>query len=362
VIALLASAGYGCAGKAIEVSLLMPTGDAANFDVSCIDTVHVVLHDGSTDFSDLTSQCIPVANATSLEDLQAQIRGKFELSLEDEDLVAIEVRGLTMTIPGECGTGMNIFYGGEEFVGQERIDLRIEGAFDCKQIKADRELKVRPIDFLALASTPAGMPPVCRPADTSDAWLGAIRPTNISLPDFPTALIEVGVFSIVDETTELATLPAWGNALPTSCLAASSFDLFSASCIYPGNATVCAQPGEVEVPMLEDFTILDTIDRDVFVEFPTLVFGVVYDTVTKRPVEGATVALADPARGKIFYADRGAGNRLDPKQVIATTASGLFLAYMKEPSVVNVTQGGSSKAMRLGGVTGWGSAVIVPLR
>jgi hypothetical protein len=92
------------------------------------------------------------------------------------------------------------------------------------------------------------------------------------------------------------------------------------------------------------------------------VFGIVYDSVANKPVEGATVELADPSRGKIFYADRGAGNRLDPKQVSATTTGGLFLAYMREPSVVNVKQGASTKSMRLGGVTGWGSAVIVPLR
>jgi hypothetical protein len=107
--------------------------------------------------------------------------------------------------------------------------------------------------------------------------------------------------------------------------------------------------------------IFETVDRDLFEEFPVMVMGVVYDTAAKRPVEGATVTV-DPERGRVVYASRGAGNRLDSLDATATTKGGLFLAYMREPSVATVTQGASTKAMRLGGVTGWGSAVIVPLR
>jgi hypothetical protein len=339
----------------------MPTGDAAEFDVSCIDSVHVVLHDGNPDFSSVPSECIDVSGATSLADLRAQIRGKFTMPIPDE-IIAIEVRGLTMSSPGACGTGMDIFYAGEEYIGQEVVSLEVAGAYDCKAIKNDAQHRVRPVDFLALASTPPGMPPVCSPLDLFDLSLGAIRPTNIFLPPFPTSLMEFGTFAEVDPATGIATLPAWGSALPTSCLASSSFDMFFASCIYPGNATVCGGPGEIEVPLLTDLDIVETIDRDIFAEYPVLVFGAVWDTVTKRPIEGATITLGDPSRGQILYADRGAGKRLDPKQVSKTTASGLFLAYMREPSVVTISQGASMKTMRLGGVTGWGSAVIVPLR
>jgi hypothetical protein len=359
-LGIASAALSACAEKAIELRLVMPTNDTANMDVSCVETVHVVLHDGSPNFSDLPSECVEVDNPTSLADLQTQIRGKFTMGLPDE-VIAIEVRGLTNTTPGLCGTGMDVFYAGEEFMGQEQVSLRIEGAIDCSALRQPGELRVRPIDFLKLAATPADTAPVCETLGIPGLAIGAIRPTNIFLPGFPTSLMEFGAGSAIDTATGLATLPAYGTALPTSCLASSSFEMFSASCIYPRNKTVCAGAGEIEVPLVPDTVIFETVDRDLFEEFPVMVMGVVYDTAAKRPVEGATVTV-DPERGRVVYASRGAGNRLDSLDATATTKGGLFLAYMREPSVATVTQGASTKAMRLGGVTGWGSAVIVPLR
>ena len=360
VLALGITSALGCAERAVELRLVMPSGDNAAFDVSCVTTVHVVVHDGSADFSQVPHECIEVSSPTSLADLQAQIRGKLTMALPDE-IIAVEVRGLTNTTPGACGSGMNVFYAGEEYLGQEAIALRVDGAMDCAAMQASGEHRIRPIDFLALASTPVDTAPVCTTLALPDLDLGAIRPTNIFVPEFPTSLMEFGAFAQIDTATGLATLPAWGGSLPTSCLASSSFDMFSASCIYPNNKTVCASAGEIEVPLLPDTVIFETIDREIFDEFPVLVMGVVYDTATKRPVEGATVTI-DPERGRVVYASRGSSNRLDALDSAATTKAGLFLAYMREPSVATVTQGASTKAMRLGGVTGWGSAVIVPLR
>lgn len=356
----LASAGTGCAEKAVELRLVMPTGDAADLDVSCVTSVHVVVHDGSPDFSQVPHECIEVENPTSLDDLQAQIRGKLSMALPDE-IIAVEVRGLTNALPGACGTGMNVFYAGEEYTGQEDIALRVEGAMDCKALQATGELKARPVDFLALARTAPDTDPVCQAMNIPNLELGAIRPTNIFLPPFPTSLMEFGAFSEIDSVTGLATLPAWGTPEPHACLAASSFDIFSASCVYPANRTVCGATGEVEVPLISDQVIFDSIDFEIFEEFPVAVFGVVYDTVAKRPVEGASVAI-DPERGRVVYVNPTTGTAFEPVAGDATTSSGLFIAYMREPSVGTVTQGGSTKAMRLGGVTGWGSAVIVPLR
>lgn len=357
VAALLASVAIGCADKAIELRLV--TENAAELDVSCVTTVHVVVHDGSTDFSTVPSECIDVDNPTSIADLEAQIRGKLTMAMPDE-IIAIEVRGLTGST-GACGTGMNVFYAGEEYTGQQDVALRVEGAMACSAMQATGELKIRPIDFLALAATPPNTAPTCETIAIPTLALGAIRPTNIFLPDFPTSLMEFGAVAQLDMATGVATLPAWGGSEPTSCLAASSFEMYSASCIYPANKAVCAGAGEVEVPLLPDTAIGDSIDLDLFEEFPVMVFGAVYDTLAKRPVEGATVEV-DPERGRVVFVDRGVANKLVPNGLTATSASGLFLAYMREPSVATVTQGASTRAMRLGGVTAWGSSVIVPLR
>ena len=124
---------------------------------------------------------------------------------------------------------------------------------------------------------------------------------------------------------------------------------------------ICASAGEVEVPLLTDLNSYDSIDNDIYADFPVIVYGVVYDSVTRRPVAGAKVELGED-RGAIVYARPTAGTKMEPIAGDVTDASGMFLAYLREPSVATVTQGASTKSMRIGGVTGWGSAVIVPLR
>src|SRR5687768_15852557 len=122
IAALAALAAVGCAEKAIELKLQLL--DDPEFDVSCVNTVQVILHDGSPDFFDLPTQCVAVDGATSFADIEDQIRGRFSIDMPDE-MIAIELRALASTTPELCGTGVNIFYAGQEFIGQEQISLRI---------------------------------------------------------------------------------------------------------------------------------------------------------------------------------------------------------------------------------------------
>lgn len=362
LMVLLVSTSIGCAEKAIELRLVMPSGEIANTDLSCVNSVQVVLHTGSLNFGELPSQCIEVESPSSYADLEKQIRGKFEMGLPD-DLVAIEIRGQANAVPGACGTGMNVFYAGTDYTGAEELTLRIEGSLDCPAMTGSGSLQVRPIDFMALAKTPAGTDPVCTTmTGIQGIDLGVIRPTNITNPELPSSVIEWGDTAEPDPTSGVATLPGWGNPLPTSCLAASeSFDMFSASCIYPSNRQLCAGPGEVELPLLTDLNSYDSIDNEIIGDYSVLVYGLVYDTVAKRPVAGAKVQLGED-RGVVVYAKPTSGTRMEPIAGDVTDASGMFLVYLREPSVATVTQGASTKGMRIGGVTGWGSAVIIPLR
>ncbi len=360
-LGLLPSAA-GCAEKAVELRLVMPTGEIANTDLSCVNSVHVILHTGSLDFQNLPSQCIEVTSPSSYADLEEQIRGKFSMGLP-ADIVAVEIRGQANAIAGSCGTGMNVFYAGANYTEADQIELRVEGSMDCSAMTGTGTVKVRPIDFLALAKTPAGSDPVCTTlAGVQGIDMGVIRPTNIALDNFPTSVIEWGDTAEPDATTGLAELPAWGTPLPTTCLASSeSFDMFSASCIYPSNKQICAGAGEVEVPLLTDLNSYDSIDNDIIGDYPVMVYGVVYDSATRRPVAGAKVQLGED-RGVVVYTKPTTTTRMEPLDGDVTDASGGFIAYLREPSVATVTQGASTKSMRIGGVTGWGSAVIVPLR
>ena len=349
----------GCAEKAVELRLSMPTGDDASMDVSCVSKVEVALHTDAI-FAFPTTQCIDVSNATSLADLQRQVRGKLDMELP-HDLSAIEVRGLTGDT-ASCGNGMNVFYAGEEYTGQDTIDLRVEGAIDCAALQSSGQITVRPVDFLALASTPAGMPLTCETVAVSGLDLGVLRPTNIFRPDlaFPSTRFEPGA-AMATSATGTVSLPAWGAALATSCVSTGAEVPGAVSCVYPGERTLCGTAGETEMAWIAAEPSYESIDDNIWLEFPVLTFGIVVDTVTKKAVDGATVEI-DPARGRVLYARKGIGTRLDPTGGAATDASGLFLVYMKEPSVVTVTQGASTKKMRVGGMTDLGSAVIVPLR
>lgn len=348
----------GCTEKAIELRLSWPDSgsDVANTDLSCVNSIHVMVQ--GEIFEDFTDTCIEISNPTSYEDIQAQIRGKLDANLPGNP-VAIEVRGLAGAVTGACGSGMDIFYAGSNYTGED-LTLRVEGAIDCSALNPGGELTLRPIDFVALANTPAGADPVCTtlPATTvPTAYLGFVRPTNITYDQYPTSIMEYGD-SAEPDMAGLLRFPAMGTPLPTSCLATAVDPPFnSTSCIYPGNARVCAGAGEIDLPMISGDDAFDSIDNDYFAEYPVIVHGIVYDTVARRPVAGATVTFAEN-RGAVAYTNA----RFEDSGGSATDASGVFIAYLREPSVASITEGPTTKSMRIGGASFGGSAVIVPLR
>lgn len=333
-------------------------------DVSCVTTVQVVLHN-SPDISLAPNQCITVTSPTSLEDLQNQIRNKFAMEIP-EGLLAVEIRAMTEVNPTFCSDGTDVAYAGEEYTGQDQINMRLRGVTNCSALAASTKMKVRAFDFYSLAATPAGSPLACDAVDpmvmsTEGLDLGMIRPTNILRPDigFPSSVITFGEYDFPEPGGEVL-LSAWGEPMATSCLAGGIGNYGVASCLYPASKPLCGLAGEVDMPVIFPEDTLDSIDQAIWNDFPVITFGMVVDTTTKKPIEGATLEI-DPSRGKIVYVQLGP-DAFDPITGDATNASGLFVAYMKEPSVVTVTQGASTKKMRMGGVTGWGSAVIVPLR
>lgn len=364
----------GCTEKAADLRLNWPAenSDIANMDVSCVNSVHVIVQ--GFGFEDYNEDCIEVTSPTSYDDLQAQIRGKLELELPD-NTVYVEVRGQGYATPGGdfCGTGMNVFHAVAEYTGGD-LTLNVEGTIDCSAIMPDASLKIHPIDMLALANTPAGAAPVCEtaamPPSDQALEIGALRPTNLVLPGYESTFMELAELpGVLDGSAigadGMATVPALGATLPTSCLAVANLEGYGASCIYPSNPSVCAATGEVEFLYISDLDSKASTDGVIYEEFPSLVHGLVYErdptTGTKKPVAGATVSLNE-GRGVVVYATPQ-GQRFVPITGATTTdASGAFLAYMREPSVVTVTQGASTKAMRIGAPSYGGSAVAVPLR
>jgi hypothetical protein len=145
----------------------------------------------------------------------------------------------------------------------------------------------------------------------------------------------------------------------------SAPEIGSASCIYPGQSSVCgAAPGEVEVPIVRGAQSFESIDPEIYEEYPVILYGAIWDTAAtpKAPVAGATITLPENT-GEIVYVENVPGAaRVDPIAGAATDAGGMFVAYLKEPTLATVTGGGTTKQVMLGGSFALGSAVIIPLR
>jgi hypothetical protein len=356
IVGSILALAAGCGAKGIEIDLVIDD-NTSGLDVSCVDTVQLIA-DSDEDF--YNDDCIVVDSPSSVLDVENQVRGQFEIDIPDH-FFGVTLRALTGGSVDQCGRGTSVFYAGADYTpGSDTVAMRAEGSLDCQTIQTTAEYNIRTIDFLDWIDSPPGADPVCTtPPGMVDLWVGTIHPTNYTNVPW-TSTIDAGVQLTVADGA--ASIPAWGDTENTSCLAVSSFEpQLSASCVYPASPTICGNPGDITVPMIRVEAALDSIDGDLFDQYPSVVFGIVWDSTTKQPVEGATIDI-DPSRGTIVYANRGAGNRFEPVQAQATTASGLFLAYMREPSVIHASQGGSTKALRLAADSYLGSAVIVPLR
>ena len=347
----------GCGAKSVDIDLVIDDS-TSGLDVSCVDTVQLIADSDSEFYND---DCVAVDNPSSVLDVENQVRGQFEIDIPN-DFFGVTLRALSGGSVDQCGRGTTVFYAGGDYTpGADTLPMRAEGSLDCQTIQTTAEYKIRTIDFLDWIDSPPGTDPVCNtPAGMVDLWVGTIHPTNYTTIGW-TSAIDTGV-QVTSFADGAASIPAWGNTEPTSCLAVSSFEpQLSASCVYPASPTICGDPGDLTVPMIRVEAALDSIDGDIASEYPSVVFGIVWDSTTKTPVEGATVEI-DSSRGTIVYANRGTGNRLEAVQSATTTASGLFMAYMREPSVIHASQGGSTKVLRLAADSDLGSAVIVPLR
>jgi hypothetical protein len=139
-----------------------------------------------------------------------------------------------------------------------------------------------------------------------------------------------------------------------------------AGCVNPTVPTLCAAPGELEIASLPlPYAALSTEDA-LAEQYGEPVFGAVWepsDVATKAPIANATVELADPAQGKVFYLQRGATQftRLDGAR--GTGADGLFVAYLRgDPtSLIIKAAGHTPQTLRVATTPDWPSTVIVAL-
>jgi hypothetical protein len=115
-------------------------------------------------------------------------------------------------------------------------------------------------------------------------------------------------------------------------------------CVNPTAPTLCADSSKLEVATLPLAYAERSREPSLVAQYGPPVFGAVFeptDSDTEIPIAGATVELAGPARGKVFYLQRGADRFTRIDGATATGADGLFVAYLHgEPTNLIVKAAG----------------------
>ncbi len=344
----------GCADPVIEMSLRMPNANQmpANFDLSCVTAVEVVIagnDQGSLETPpDRTTSCIELATApTSFAALRTAISGKVDTKLPQSGLAGVSIRGRMGGCSGEFDQNESVFYGGAGYIdGQESMTVPVVANISCNTKKT---YAVSTVDLLALGRTKQcamSLPTTGQPI----VYAGNIRPRMMG-PDFPLMAWEDGAGFAPPDAAGKAMIASFGApGTPRSCIAMGfgSMTSFAGSCVNPAALTLCGGPGEIELPVVDDLIAFASMDPALTQQYGDPVYGAVYKaspatTITKAAVSGATVELEDPTQGTVVYVDPGA-NKLVPTGGTSTSASGMFMIYLKgEPATVIVKSGSTQQ-------------------
>jgi hypothetical protein len=334
----LAAAASACAEPAIEMSLRLPAAErAAAFNVSCVGAVEVFVrgeergafptgpNDPGRPADDLV-ECVEVKDVTSFAQIRSAIAGRFQIDLPESGLLGVEIRGSTGTCNKDIAPGDTIFYGSAEYRGGDLV-IPVTPNLSCNTTKAET---VRPVDLIELTRTgtcPVALPDNAGGVDSATIHPGLLGPYLDFNNDF--AAVTGGV----------ATLPLYTSSDNDSCVALNYWDrgevMISASCVRRGTG-VCAAAGQIELPIVSADIAYGSSDVALVEKHGGSVIGAVWGTDatnTKVKLAGATVTPASSAKATVVYADytAGAARLTSLPSAAATTASGLFIAYVGEP-------------------------------
>lgn len=345
----------GCADPVIEMTLRMPNANQmpANFDLSCVTAVDVVIagNDKGGDQAppDQTRSCIDLASPpSSFAALKSAIAGKVNVGLPQSGLAAVSIRGRAGNCDNSGHNYESVFYGGAGYIeGQQSMIIPIVANVSCGTKKT---YSVSTVDLLSIVRTKTcamSLPPL---SNKPVLYAGNIRPLMMG-PEFPLMAFDYGASFVGADAAGKGQIEAYAApGTPRSCIAIG-FDTagtYAGSCIYAGVPTLCGAPNEVELATMDDLIAFASIDTVLVKQYGLPVYGAVFKaspaaTATKAVITGATVELEDPTQGKVVYVDP-TSSKLAPNGGTSTSASGMFMIYLKgEPTAVIVKSGGSQQ-------------------
>jgi hypothetical protein len=253
-----------------------------------------------------------------------------------------------------------VFYGGAPHTGGDRMTIPLVPNISCDKA---RSYDVSVVDLLALAtdhscSWPGDVPQVFA-ADMHRRLMG---------DQMPRMMLERGVsetFALLGSGTVASYSAA---ADDQACIAVGYQGAVNAGveCVNPAAPTLCADPGQLEIASLPQAYVDMSREADLVARYGEPVFGGVWEptnTSTEIAIADATVELADPTQGAVFYVQRGATRftRIDGAR--GTNAEGWFVAYLRgEPTLLIVKAAGHTpQSLRVGSTPDWPSTVLAAL-
>jgi hypothetical protein len=254
--------------------------------------------------------------------VRALVAGRFEVPLPQSGLAGVELQGFT----GLCDDLIpyeSIFYGGAKYDGGS-LELPVVPNLSCNRRQSYR---VRPVDLLALTTTRT-----CAPV-SGLVFSANIRPRLLGDIASP-ATFEFGA-SAANTVNGVSTIESFAAAENGTCVAAGFTQeptIGGGGCINTGAPTLCAQPGEIELPVVPYVYAGSSRDQQLFLDYGEPVFGAAWEvgtSPTKTPIAGATVELADPSQGKVVYVERADNRFVVRPGATSTNAEGLFMVYLK---------------------------------
>ena len=348
-----------CTDPVVQMDVRVAPVD--NMDLSCVGGL-LVYADGknrgnSAQPPDDTRGCLPVSGLTDMTSVPGLLRDKLALDMPASGLIGVEVSGVT----GTCDApGIDVFYGGAKYIGQDTLTVTLAPQVSC----AHDNLTIRPVDLFALTMDPnhACPSPIPDGPNTGMSY-GVVEQTLFDGPQAyfgPSYYLSNGVMSVSDFTP--VTNP--GSCLTASFGQTSDGKLSADGCLRFSPNTVCAQPGEIELPSVNYILTgnLSSVAPDP--KFGNYVLGAVWgiDAAGKKaPLVGATVTV-DSSKGRVVYADLANASSTPTLDTAATTvkSSGLFVVYTSSFVDLQVSAPGyTPETVRVTSVSGFSDAAVL---
>jgi hypothetical protein len=350
---VVATGGLGACADPVVTMQLQPAPDAQMFNTSCVSTVEVRAEGMNYPSDPMDYKSISVDVTTSpatYADVEAAIRGKFDVPIPSSGLQAVEIYGWNGPPGWDNATRQNgppseLVFLGRGMYGGDTVAVDLVPNISCEH----QPIKIHTLDLVAFETnnfdcTKAIAPD--DPAGNAGVDVGTLTPAL-----YKDTLFFWGGFYGGPFMANQAAFTGPTIVGPDSCLAFDGGDgvtmAGSLGCAASGRGVCGTADDQLEMPTIADPYGVNSLDKAIYNQWKGVTFGGVF-TAAKHPVAGATITV-DPKLGTVVYAE------------LDTGPSGLFLIYANSIVDVTFTSGATTKTIKVGATADSPAAAVVVL-